>query len=222
LEAEHPTARLARMTAPAVCCRVRAVEGVLGVSLFERRGTGMRLTEAGRQLPASAERALRELAQAAETAREAGTASPGGVVICTHFSASIGRFRDALLRFVQLHRRVDIEMVEGCRLPDEAVRVPGRCLIDGALAELSLVLCSWSELGPVGSLLGSTTAAPGPKRRRADGYAIRRTMPEKLNLHSGLEGHGAERKSPAKSFRIPSEGGGRRFGSFRVRHSPFA
>jgi glyoxylase-like metal-dependent hydrolase (beta-lactamase superfamily II) len=102
-------------------------------------------------------------------------------------------------------------------IPDEVVRVFRRCLIDGALAELSHVLCSWSELGPVGSISGSTTAAPGPKLRRADGYAMRRAMPEKLDLRSGLEGHGVERESLAKSFRIRSEGRGRRFESFRVR-----
>jgi DNA-binding transcriptional LysR family regulator len=133
-------AQRARMTAPAVSRRIRTFEDGLGVSLFERRSNGMRLTEAGRHLLASARRLLRELDEAAGRARRAGTGTAGRIVLATYFSASIGRFRDALLRFIQLHRRVEVAMMEGCR--NELIRA-----VRNGEADLALLLGPCDEPG---------------------------------------------------------------------------
>lgn len=103
------------MGTPAVSRRIQALEDALGVSLFERRPSGARLTEAGEQFLADASRLLREVRAAEERAREAGSGAIGKLVIGTYFSASKGRFRDALLRFVGRHRRVELLVIEGDR-----------------------------------------------------------------------------------------------------------
>jgi DNA-binding transcriptional LysR family regulator len=105
----------ASVTAPAISRRIRAFEDGLGVSLFERRSSGMRLTHAGRELLEAAKQVLRDVDRAAGRARETGTATVGRVLIGTYFSASAGRLRDALRCFIQRHRRVELAMMEGVR-----------------------------------------------------------------------------------------------------------
>jgi DNA-binding transcriptional LysR family regulator len=58
---------------------------------------------------------LTELDSAAGTARAAGSGLVGHLVVGTYFSVSTGRFRDALLRFVGRHRRVELSVIEGDR-----------------------------------------------------------------------------------------------------------
>ncbi|MBR0682898.1 LysR family transcriptional regulator [Roseomonas eburnea] len=108
-------ARGAGLTASAVSRRLRALEDGLGVSLFERRSSGMKLTEAGERFLADATRLLDEVQDAASRARDAGSAATGRLVIGTYFSASTGRFRDALIRFVRQRRRIEVWLREGGR-----------------------------------------------------------------------------------------------------------
>lgn len=56
-----------------------------------------------------------ELEGATGAARAAGSGLVGQLVVGTYFSASIGRFRDAMLRFVGRHRHVDLSVIEGDR-----------------------------------------------------------------------------------------------------------
>jgi DNA-binding transcriptional LysR family regulator len=56
-----------------------------------------------------------ELESAKGAARAAGSGLVGQLVVGTYFSASIGRFRDALLRFVGRHQGVDLSVIEGDR-----------------------------------------------------------------------------------------------------------
>ncbi|WP_242531131.1 LysR family substrate-binding domain-containing protein [Roseococcus thiosulfatophilus] len=58
---------------------------------------------------------LAELDGATGTARAAGSGLVGRLVAGTYFSASTGRFRDALLRFAGRHRRVELSVIEGDR-----------------------------------------------------------------------------------------------------------
>jgi DNA-binding transcriptional LysR family regulator len=109
-------AKRARMGAPAVSRRLRGFEDGLGVSRFERRTNGMRPTDAGRLFLEAARRLLHELDQAAGRARDAGSASVGRVVLGTYFSASFGLLREVILRFMQRHREVEMELREGCRV----------------------------------------------------------------------------------------------------------
>ena len=101
-------AREARRTVSAVSRSIRALEDGLGVSLFERRRSGVKLTAAGDEFLVEATRVLGGLQSAVLRAREAGSAATGRVVIGTYFSASIGRFREALMRFVEQNQGVEI------------------------------------------------------------------------------------------------------------------
>ena len=108
-------AQRAGTTAPFVSRRVRSLEDMLGVSLFERRSVGMRPTEAGTRFLEVARRLLAELDIAMEHARDAGAAIVGRLIIGSYFSASLGRFRDALIRFVRRQPEVALSLMEGGR-----------------------------------------------------------------------------------------------------------
>jgi DNA-binding transcriptional LysR family regulator len=108
-------ARTAKLSPSVVSRRIRRLEDEVGVSLFERRPSGIRTTAAGARFLQAALRMFAELEGATGAARAAGSGLVGQLVVGTYFSASIGRFRDALLRFVGRHRRVDLSVIEGDR-----------------------------------------------------------------------------------------------------------
>jgi DNA-binding transcriptional LysR family regulator len=108
-------ARTVKLTASVVSRRISGLEDELGVSLFERRSSGVRTTAAGARFLEAARRMLAELDGATGAARAAGSGLIGQLVVGTYFSASIGRFRDALLRFIGRHRRVELSVIEGGR-----------------------------------------------------------------------------------------------------------
>lgn len=108
-------ARETRLAASAISRRLRALEDGLGVSLFERRSSGVRTTEAGRRFLADVMRVLDGINAAASRAQEEGSGAVGRLVIGTYFSASTGRLRDALLGFLRHHRRVGLRLHEGGR-----------------------------------------------------------------------------------------------------------
>lgn len=85
------------------------------MSLFERRPSGVRTTAAGARFLEAALRVFAELDGATGAARAAGSGLIGQLVVGTYFSASIGRFRDALRRFVSRHRHVELSVIEGDR-----------------------------------------------------------------------------------------------------------
>ena len=124
-------AREAGRTVSAVSRSIRALEDGLGVSLFERRPSGMKLTAAGDEFLVEATRVLGGLQSAVSRAREAGSAATGRLVIGTYFSASIGRFREALMRFVEQNQGVEIWLREGNR--DELLLTLRRGEVDLAL-----------------------------------------------------------------------------------------
>jgi DNA-binding transcriptional LysR family regulator len=104
-----------RMTPSSVSRRIRALEDLIGVSIFERRSSGVRATAAGARFLEAVRRMLAELDGATGTARAAGSGLVGRLVVGTYFSASTGRLRDALLRFAGRHRRVELSVIEGDR-----------------------------------------------------------------------------------------------------------
>ena len=108
-------ARTAKLSPSVVSRRIRGLEDELGVSLFERRPSGIRTTAAGARFLQAALRMFAELYGATGAARAACSGLVGQPVIGTYFSASIGCFRDALLRFISRHRRVDLSVIEGDR-----------------------------------------------------------------------------------------------------------
>jgi DNA-binding transcriptional LysR family regulator len=124
-------AREVGLPASAVSRRLRALEDGLGVSLFERRSSGMKPTAAGEDFLAEAERLLGGAQSAVARAREAGAAAAGRLDIGTYFSASTGRFRKALMGFVRQNCGVGIWLREGSR--DELLIAVRRGEVDLAL-----------------------------------------------------------------------------------------
>jgi DNA-binding transcriptional LysR family regulator len=108
-------ARSAKLSPSVVSRRIRGLEDELGVSLFERRPSGIKTTAAGARFLQAALRMFAELDGATGAARAAGSGLVGQLVVGTYFSASTGRLRDALLRFVGRHRRVELSVIEGDR-----------------------------------------------------------------------------------------------------------
>lgn len=146
-------AREVGLPASAVSRRLRALEDGLGVSLFERRSSGMKPTAAGEDFLAEAARVLGGVQSAAARAREAGSAAAGRLEIGTYFSASAGRFREALMGFLRQNRGVEVWLREGSR--DELLTYVRRGEVDlalllGPMEEPGLDrLALWQEAGMV-------------------------------------------------------------------------
>ncbi|MDQ2861813.1 MAG: LysR family transcriptional regulator [Pseudomonadota bacterium] len=97
----------------AVSRRVRALEDRLGVSLFERDVTGVRLTQAGQRFLTGARSALAEIDHAVKAAAGAGRGAEGAIRIGILSSLSGGRVREVLGAYRETHPAVAIEIVEG-------------------------------------------------------------------------------------------------------------
>jgi DNA-binding transcriptional LysR family regulator len=119
------------VTASAVSCGIQALEDGLGASLFERRLSGMKPTGAGEEFLAEATRVLGGVQAAVERARNAGSATTGQLVIGTYFSASTGRLRETLMRFVRQNPGLEVWVREGCR--DELLTAVRQGEVDLAL-----------------------------------------------------------------------------------------
>ncbi|WP_299404786.1 LysR family transcriptional regulator [uncultured Roseobacter sp.] len=97
---------------PAVSRRIQRLEDILGVSLFERRSTGARLTTAGTCFAARARVIVDELRAATDTARGAGLGENGYLRIGVIASLSRGPLRQVLESFVDSHAYVDLCIAE--------------------------------------------------------------------------------------------------------------
>ncbi|MGE0503420.1 MAG: LysR family transcriptional regulator [Rhizobiaceae bacterium] len=93
-------------------CRL---EDELGVSLFERRSTGARLTNAGRRLLCEVRPALEQLEMARKTAAAAGRADIGTVRVGILTSLVGGFLHDLVHSYTQRHPRVRLDIREGSR-----------------------------------------------------------------------------------------------------------
>jgi DNA-binding transcriptional LysR family regulator len=113
----------------------------------------VKLTEAGEDFLAEAERLLGGAKSAVARAREAGSAVAGRLQIGTYFSASTGRFRKALMGFARQNSGVGIWLREGSR--DELLTAVRRGEVDlalllGPMEEPGLDRLSlWHEAGMV-------------------------------------------------------------------------
>jgi DNA-binding transcriptional LysR family regulator len=93
--------------------RVRALEDQLGVSLFERDVTGVRLTEAGRRFLDRARSGLAEIDHAVKAAGNAGRGAEGTIRIGIMSSVSAGFVRELLRTFHESHPAISIDVAEG-------------------------------------------------------------------------------------------------------------
>lgn len=96
----------------AVSRRVQKLEDLLGVSLFERRSTGARLTYAGSEFVACSSAIFENLKAAVAQAQTAGIATGGKLKIGSMASFSNGPQRELIKTFVQRHPGVDLDFVE--------------------------------------------------------------------------------------------------------------
>ena len=97
----------------AVSRRVRALGDKLGVSLFERDSTGVRLTEAGRRFLERTRPALSEIDHAMKAAASAGRGAEGVIRIGILASVSGGFLRNLLGSYREHHPAIAMEIVEG-------------------------------------------------------------------------------------------------------------
>ena len=93
--------------------KIRSLEDRLGVSLFERNRTGVRLTHAGKEFIDQAKSALGDLDHAVKSARGAGNGSRGQLRIGFFCSLATGFLRELLIEFAHAYKTVLIDVSHG-------------------------------------------------------------------------------------------------------------
>ncbi|WP_312030578.1 LysR family transcriptional regulator [Methylosinus sp. H3A] len=106
-------ARVLGVGQSAVSRRVKALEDCLGVSLFERHMSGVRLTVAGQRFIIRARAAFAEIELASKGAQAAGRGEEGTIRIGSLPSLASGFFGDLLERYRKTHPRIGLELYEG-------------------------------------------------------------------------------------------------------------
>ena len=96
--------------------RVRALEDELGVSLFERHRTGVRVTDAGARFLQQAREALAQLDHASKIAGVAGRGVTGQLRIGILSSMGAGFLRELIQAYSERHPDVAIEIVEAASM----------------------------------------------------------------------------------------------------------
>ena len=99
----------------AITRRVQKLENALGVSLFERRATGARLTVAGWSFVERARSVLNDLHAAIGGAYTAGTGVDGKLNVGLIASLSWGPLRNVVAEFALMHPEVELVFVEADR-----------------------------------------------------------------------------------------------------------
>lgn len=102
-----------RVTQPAVSARIKALEGSLGVSLFERGRGELALSAAGRALRPHAEQLLQAVALARQAVHNLRPASGGALQIAAALSICTYLLPDVLKRFQAAHPKVMITVRSG-------------------------------------------------------------------------------------------------------------
>jgi DNA-binding transcriptional LysR family regulator len=97
----------------AVSRHVRALEDELGVSLFERHHTGVKVTNAGARFLQQAREALAQLEQASKMAGAAGRGATGQLRIGILSSMGAGFLRELIQAYSERHPDVAIQIIEG-------------------------------------------------------------------------------------------------------------
>ncbi|MBF9050239.1 LysR family transcriptional regulator [Roseobacter sp. HKCCD9010] len=125
----------------AVSRRLQKLEDMLGVSLFERRPAGARLTGAGWQFANRVRPLVQELDEAIQAALAAGSAGRGHLSLGLIASLSQGLIRELSADFIAQHSEVDLSIIEAER---------GELLTLLSHRRLDVVLASGAFVGDVG------------------------------------------------------------------------
>lgn len=96
----------------AVTRRIRKLEDVLGVSMFERSATGARLTSAGWNFATRSRQIANQFLDTVRAAQSAGTAGNGRLRIGLTASLSRGALREVVAGFRTQHADVDLSFTE--------------------------------------------------------------------------------------------------------------
>src|SRR5438309_3488278 len=102
-----------RVTQPAISARIKALEGSLGVSLFERGKAGLALSSAGRALRPHAEQLLHAVALARQAVHDLRPATGGAITIAAALSICTYLLPDVLKRFQTAHPKTLITVRSG-------------------------------------------------------------------------------------------------------------
>lgn len=96
----------------AVTRRIRNLEDVLGVSIFERSAAGARLTAAGWSFATQSRQVANQFLDTVRAAQSAGAAGNGKLRIGLTASLSRGALRDVVARFQMQHADVELSFTE--------------------------------------------------------------------------------------------------------------
>jgi DNA-binding transcriptional LysR family regulator len=102
-----------RVTQPAVSARIKALEGSLGVALFERGRGGLALSPAGRALRSHAEQLLRSVALARQAVHDLRPGPAGSLRIAAALSICTYLLPDVLKRFQAARPKVMMTVRSG-------------------------------------------------------------------------------------------------------------
>jgi DNA-binding transcriptional LysR family regulator len=114
-------ARMLGVRQSAVSRRVRALEDLVGVSLFERHHGGVRVTSAGARFLDQARDALLQLDNAVKTASAAGRGAIGRLNIGILSSMGAGFLREAIRVYRAHHPEVAMQVLEGASIEQIAL-----------------------------------------------------------------------------------------------------
>lgn len=101
-----------RVAQPAVSRQVKALEQELGVALFNRTTTQVRLTEAGRYLLTEVDRLLAQLAIAMTGVQEIGRGNVGRLNLGSDWRVLTPGLTDLVRRYRSEHEKVELNFVE--------------------------------------------------------------------------------------------------------------
>jgi DNA-binding transcriptional LysR family regulator len=139
-------ARMLGTQQSAIGRRVRALEDVLGVSLFERNPAGVRLTTAGARFFEQARDGLRQLDEAVKTAGAAGRGAIGRLDIGILSSMAAGFLREVIRTYHAGHAHVAMHILEGASREQVALVRESRLDVAFVLGAPDLPNCEVTQL----------------------------------------------------------------------------
>lgn len=95
--------------------RIRQMEDRLGVAVFERSSSGVRLTAAGTEILRTSRHLVDGLDHMMASAKAAGRGEAGRLAVGFYTSLSAGNLRASLMEYARRFPQVEIRMVEGAR-----------------------------------------------------------------------------------------------------------
>ncbi len=126
--------------------RVRALEDVLGVSLFERTSAGVRPTAAGARFFEQARIFLRQLDDAVQAAGAAGRGVIGHLKIGILSSMAAGFLREVIRTYRARHAKVEMHILEGASREQIALVRESRLDVAFVLGAPDLPNCEVAQL----------------------------------------------------------------------------